>query len=91
MEYLSRFFLKTAEGVAYLAQGTFKLPKKIIITQVIGVVVNVKNTKLQPLHHLKIIVDDKLLSEPWIQAVQNHLCAPKLIHKEKKQCKTNGK
>lgn len=75
--------LKTAQSEAHLAQGTFKLPQKIIITQIIGVIVNVIHAKLQLLHHLEIVVDDKLLGELWIQAVQDHLCAPKLIHKEK--------
>lgn len=83
MKRWRRFSLKTAQSEAHLAQGAFELPQKIIITQIIGVIVNVIHAKLQPLHHLEIVVDDKLLGELWIQAVQDHLCAPKLIHKEK--------
>lgn len=77
------FFLKTAEGAAHLTQSTLKLSQKIVISQIIGVVVNVINAKLQPLHHLEIIVEDKLLGELWIQVVQDHLCAPKLVQKER--------
>lgn len=77
------FLSNLQESEAYLAQGTFKLPQKIIITQVIGVIVNVINAKLQPLHHLEIVVNNKLLGKLWIQAVEDHLGAPKLMHKDK--------
>lgn len=74
---------KTVPSEAHLAQGTFKLPQEIIIAQIIGVIVNIIHAKLQPLDHLEIVVNNKLLGKLWIQAVQDHLCAPKLIHKEK--------
>lgn len=75
---------KTLKGEAHLAQCTFDLPQEIMFTQVVGIVVNIINAKLQPLHHLKIVVNNKPLCKLWIQAVQDHLCAPKLIHKDKK-------
>lgn len=46
-----------------------------------AVAVDVINAKLHPLQHLEIIVHDKLLGEPRIQAVQDHLCAPELVYK----------
>lgn len=71
---------------AHLAQSALHLSEKVIIAQVIGVIVNVIDTELQPLHHLEIIVQDELLSKLWIQTVEDHLCAPKL-EQDKDTCR----
>ena len=78
-----QFSFRTVQTEAHLAQGTFKLPEKIVITQVRCVIVNIIHRKLHLLHHLKVVVENKLLGKLWVQVVQDHLCAPNLIHEKK--------
>lgn len=66
---------------AHLAQRAFDLPQEVVISQVVGVVVDVVHAKLEPLHHLKVVVQHKFLGKLRIQAVEDHLCAAKLIPK----------
>lgn len=72
------------KGETYLPEGAFKLSKEIIVTQVVGIVVDIIHAELQPLHRLEIVIDHKPLRKLRIQAVQDHLRAAKLIHKVKK-------
>ena len=79
------FLCNNVKWEAHLTQCTFQFPQKIIVRQIVGVVVNIVHAKLQPLHHLKIVVDYKLLGKLWIQTVQDHLSAGKLVHKKEKK------
>ena len=65
-------------GPAHLTQGALQLSQEVVVFQVVGVVVDVIHAELQLLQCLKEVVHFKLLGEPWIKAVQNHLCPPKL-------------
>lgn len=66
-------------GIPYLAQGALQLPQEVIITQVNCFVVNVINAKLQFLHYLKVVVDDKLFCKLWAEAILDFLCACHLL------------
>lgn len=71
--------LSSTSRLTHLTEGTFQLPQEIMITQIIGITVDVVHAKPQPLHHLKVVVDDKLPGKLWVKAVQDHLCAAKLL------------
>lgn len=83
-EERTKFSFRTAQSEAHLAQGAFKLPEEIVITQVMRVIVNIIDRKFHLLHHLKIVVENKLLGKLWVQVVQDHLCAPDLTHGKNK-------
>ncbi len=82
---MSSILLEKKTGTPYLAQGALQLPQEVIITQVNGFVVDVINPKPQFLHHLKVIVDEKLFSKLWIEAILDFLCAPHLFRKKKRE------
>lgn len=63
----------------HLTKRTLKLPEEVVIFQGVRVVVDVVHAKLESLHHLKIVVEHKLLGELGIQTVEDHLCAAKLV------------
>lgn len=66
---------------AHLTERALQLPEEIVIFQGVRVVVDVVHAKLEPLHHLKIVVEHKLLGELGVQTVEDHLCAAKLVPK----------
>lgn len=63
----------------HLTKRALKLPEEVVIFQGVRVIVDVVHAKLEPLHHLKIVVEHKLLGELGIQTVEDHLCAAKLV------------
>lgn len=62
----------------HLAQSTLQLAQEVIIAQVNSLVVDVIEPKLQFLHYLKVVVDDKLFGKLWAEAILDFLCASQL-------------
>lgn len=66
---------------AHLTERALQLPEEVVILQGVRVIVDVVHAKLEPLHHLEIVVEHKLLGELGVQTVEDHLCAAKLVPK----------
>ena len=69
--------LKQAKSV-HLSHSTLHFSQEVSFLQTAVFAVDVVHFKLQLLHHLKVVVDDKLLGEAWIKAVVYFLCPANL-------------
>lgn len=71
------------ERSPYLAQRALQLSKEVIIAEINGFVVNVINSKFQLLHHLKVVINEKLLCKLGAEAILDLLGASELLRNMK--------
>lgn len=58
----------------YHAQGAREFSQEVMFIQLHARFVLVKESKLQLLHFFKVIINDKLLGEGWVEVIHGCLC-----------------